>query len=146
MFRKAIENDKEFLFEMFDEFYASDAVLHPIDRSYYQNTFDEIIESDVYLEVYIIECGGQSVGYAMISKSFSPEAGGRIIWIEEIFIKEEYRSKGLGREFFAFLETKYKDCIKRLRLEAEPGNKKAIKLYSSLGFKPLNYMQYIKDF
>lgn len=146
MFRKANQNDKEFLFEMFDEFYASDAVLHPIDRSYYQNTFDELIRSDRYLEVYIIETDGQRVGYAMLSKSYSPEAGGKIIWIEEIYIKKEYRSLGLGSEFIAFLENKYKNSVKRLRLEAEPGNDRAIKLYLSLGFKPLNYEQYIKNF
>ena len=146
MFRKVNQNDKEFLFEMFDKFYASEAVLHPIDRSFYQNTFDEIMQSDRYLEVYIIEYENFPVGYAMLSKSFSPEAGGKIIWIEEIYIEPDYRSKGLGKAFFEFVENKYQGHIKRLRLEAEPDNKRAVELYLTLGFTPLNYVQYIKDF
>lgn len=146
MFKKATEKDKKFLFEMFDDFYNSGAVLAPIPKRFYQNTFDELMRGDEYIEVYIIYYENNKAGYAMLSKSYSPEAGGRIIWVEEIYISEQYRGNGLGRAFFAFLEERYKGAIKRIRLEAEPDNEHAVKLYLSLGFKPLNYVQYVKDF
>lgn len=146
MFKKATAQDKDFLFKMFDEFYSSEAVLHPIPPNFYQNTFEELMRGDEYIEVYIIYCKGDRAGYAMLSKSYSPEAGGRIIWIEEIYITDKYRGKGLGKAFFKFLEEEYGGYAKRFRLEAEPDNERAINLYKTIGFKPLNYVQYIKDF
>ena len=61
----------------------------------------------------------------------------------EILIKKEYRGQGMGKKFFKFLEENYD--VKRLRLEAEKDNQRAIKLYKELGFEELPYLQFIKE-
>ncbi len=98
--------------------------------------------SSPYLEGYFLCDGDTPVGYAMLAKSYSQEAGGTVIWIEEIYLRQEARGKGLGREFFAFADTL---GAARLRLEAESDNQRAIELYRSLGFTPLPYLQFIKE-
>jgi GNAT superfamily N-acetyltransferase len=33
------------------------------------------------------------------------EAGGITLWIDEVYIMDEYRSKGLGKKFFKYLQS-----------------------------------------
>ena len=38
MIRKMTENDRKLYIEMAEEFYSSDAVLHPVPREYFEKT------------------------------------------------------------------------------------------------------------
>ncbi|HBR02944.1 MAG TPA: GNAT family N-acetyltransferase, partial [Ruminiclostridium sp.] len=98
-----------------------------------------------YAEGYIFEYGGQIAGYALLSQTYSNEAGGLVLWIEEVYILPEYRRKGLGHEFFVFVEQRYKGMVARIRLEADKTNERAIELYRKLGFANLNYLQMYKE-
>lgn len=146
MIRKINENDRESFICMSEMMYSSSAVSHSIPHSYHIRTFDELMKSDTYAQAYIFEYNGKTAGYALLAKTFSREAGGMVIWIEEIYIKEEFRGKGLGSEFFAYLEENKSDNVARLRLEVEPDNDGAIALYKRMGYEPLEYSQMIKDF
>ena len=70
----------------------------------FQRTFDVLMAGSPYAEGYIIEQDGKTAGYALLAKSFSQEAGGIVIWIEEIYILPEFQSRGLGTAFFRYLE------------------------------------------
>lgn len=130
---------------MAKDFYSSDAVNHPIPEQHFEDTFDELMRSDVYVEAYIMECGGAVAGYALLAKIFAQEAGGMALWLDELYIKPAYRSRGLGHEFFEYLERRCRGSIKRLRLEVERGNRKAVSLYRELGFRDWPYFQMAKD-
>ena len=67
----------------------------------------------------------------MIAKSFSTEFGKPCIWIEDLYIKDEYRGLGLGHMLIEFVTKKFTDCI--FRLEVEEENERAIKLYKKCG-------------
>lgn len=144
MFKKMTEQNRDICFELMQEFYHSDAVHEVIDPTYHQNTLDELFKRDIYLEGYLIEKENQIAGYALLSKSFSPEAGGPIVWIEELYIRKAFQHQGLGKAFFNFLETQY-PYTARYRLEVVEENQYAIALYQKRGFKVLPYMQMIKD-
>ncbi len=144
MIRSISEKDRELYLQLTEEFYHSAAVLHAVPRTYMEKTFEEITSSGVYAEGFFI-CDGEEVcGYALISKSFSQEVGGKVVWLEEIYLRENSRGKGLGKEFFSFFKKKYASA-RRLRLEVEPDNVKAQKLYESLGFHELGYKQMVCD-
>ena len=104
MIHRLTENDRDVYIEMAREFYHSDAVLHPIPDEYFVRTVEEAIRSDAYAEIFLFECGGETAGYGLTAKTFSQEAGGYVWWIEEVYIREKFRSRGLGREFFRYLE------------------------------------------
>ena len=68
-----------------------------------------------------------------------------MIWIEEIYISPGHRGKGLGKEFFTYLQAAYGGAVSRFRLELEPDNEKAQRLYERIGFAPLPYKQMVLD-
>ena len=142
--RKLRQNDKDIYVRMAKEFYASDAVLLHIGEENILNTFDELMRSDTYAECHIFEFDGDVAGYSLLAKTFSQEAGGRVVWIDELYVMPEYRSRGIGRAYFEYL-FKNNPEVRRFRLEVEADNERAIKLYSSLGFTQLGYGQMIID-
>ncbi len=144
MIRTINEQDRELYLTLTEEFYRSSAVDHEIDKENRIKTFDHLMTHSPYAECVIIECDAIPVGYALFAITFSQEAGGIAVWIEELYIREEYRSRGLGGELFRWTEERFPEA-RRLRLEVEEDNTRAISLYERKGFKPLPYMQMIKD-
>ena len=125
------------------EFYSGDAVLHPVPEDYFERTFDTLMKSDTYASAYIIEEAGEKAGYALLAKTWSQEAGGIVIWIEELYIRPEFRGYGLGTKFLSSVRKEFPSA--RLRLEVEPENTGAVALYKRLGFTPLEYVSYVVE-
>ena len=146
MIRKLTPCDREIFLSLSREFYTSDAVLHPIPEDYHAAAFEEMMRSDVYADGFLIYDKDELAGYAMTAKTYSHEAGGLCVWIEELYLTPAHRGKGLGHEFFAFAEDFYGKDLRRMRLETEPDNEKAEKLYRNLGFDELGYRPFVKEF
>lgn len=136
------KGDCEAVISMMRGFYASDAVLTNGSEEIFSADVSECVSDSPYLEGYVFEDKNGIQGYAMCAKSFSTEFGKRCIWIEDLFLKEEYRGKGIGGQFLAFISDKYSDCV--IRLEAEAENERAIHVYNKAGFKILPYAELIK--
>ena len=143
MIRPLTQSDRDDYLLMAHDFYHSPAVLQPVPDAYLERSFDEMMRSDVYMRGLIFEVNGETAGYAVISKTYSQEAGGRVAWIEEIYVKEAYRNHGLAHELFAQLRTI--EPAARYRLETEPENLRAKELYRSMGFSMLGYEQMVMD-
>lgn len=141
--RKLQKEDKELFLSFLHKFYHSEAVLHPTNTELHLNIFNEIIRSDTYLLCYVFAIDGEDVGYALLSKSFCPEVGGSIIWIEQLFINEEHRGQGIAGKLLSFIEKEFSPD--RIRLEVEEDNERAISLYKRNGYRFLPYLQMIKD-
>ena len=139
MIRKFVPEDREDYIRFSTEFYNSSAVDKPVPREHFEQGFDEMMRSDVYVQGYMLVCDGNNVGYCVTMKTYSVEAGGITIWIDEIFLLGEYRSKGLGRELFKYIEENGDKKLRRIRLEVELENGRAISLYKKMGFEPAPY-------
>lgn len=139
MIRKFVPEDREDYIRFSTEFYNSSAVDKPVPREHFEQGFDEMMRSDVYVQGYMLVCDGNNVGYCVTMKTYSVEAGGITIWIDEVFVLEEYRSKGLGRELFKYIEENGDKKLRRIRLEVELENGRAISLYKKMGFEPAPY-------
>ena len=136
MIRKFVPEDREDYIRFSTESYNSSAVDKPVPREHFEQGFDEMMRSDVYVQGYMLVCDGNNVGYCVTMKTYSVEAGGITIWIDELFVLEEYRSKGLGRELFKYIEENGDKKLRRIRLEVELENGRAISLYKKMGFEP----------
>ena len=143
MIRKITPADRQIYLQMAHEFYHSEAVLHPVSDDHYPRAFDEMMRSEAYMTGLIFEWEDQIAGYALLCKTYSQEAGGLAVWIDELYVRPDFRNRGLGRAFFARL----KEIVPaaRYRLEIEPDNVRAEKLYRSMGFDVLGYKQMVKD-
>ncbi|MFR3390125.1 MAG: GNAT family N-acetyltransferase [[Clostridium] scindens] len=67
------------------------------------------------------------------------------LWLEELYIRPQFRCHGLGKEFFAYVDEQIAPKVMRLRLEIEPDNLRAKKLYLAMGYEDLPYAQMIKE-
>ena len=141
MIRRMSISDKDSFFKMSREFYSSGAALKSIPESNILRTFDTVISGSPYAVAYIIEHDGRPAGYALLAITYSNEAGGIVVWIEEIYILSEFRGHGLGARLISFIEEECSDKAVKLRLEVEESNKGASRLYERLGFKYLDYIQ-----
>ena len=130
MIRRFTPEDRSIFLEMSDEFYHTHAVDHVIPRENMTATFDTILKGSPYADGVIL--------------TYSGEVGGLSVLLEELYIREEYRSAGLGKSFFAWTEEQYPEA-KRFRLEVTESNTRAEALYRRLGFERLSYIQMIKD-
>ena len=96
-------------------------------------------------KTFLFEDNSLAIGFAIVTIGYSSEAGGLSVWIEDVYLRESYRGMGLGSKFITSIENEFKGKAKRLRLEVEEDNEKAIRLYQKQGFEFLPYMQMIKD-
>ena len=137
--RKMVENDRATVAEMMETFYSSPAVITNGSAEIFKADIDNCIGDSPYLEGFVFDSDGETVGYAMIAKSFSTEFGKSCIWIEDIYVKEEYRGRNIATSFFGFIEESYPNSI--FRLEAEEENERAIAVYKKCGFEVIPYLE-----
>ena len=145
MVRDAVQKDKQAFISMAAEFYSSGVVMHDINPVNFETTFNAAMDKSPYVRILMIESDEKPIGYALLSQTYSNEAGGMVLLIEEVYINEAYRGGGHGKGLFEFLEEQY-PAAKRFRLEVMGDNQKAISLYKRIGFDVLNYVQMVKDF
>lgn len=115
----------------------------------YENLLDTVkiteaeIEKYVFekklIEVVIGEYDGVPAGFILFFHNFSTFLGKPGIFIEDIFVKPEFRGKGLGKIFFSFLSkiAIERDCA-RIEWTCLDWNKTSIEFYKSRGAKPLD--------
>jgi GNAT superfamily N-acetyltransferase len=90
-------------------------------------------------EVRIARIGGQAVGFALFFHNFSTFVGRPGIYLEDLFVRPEFRGKGVGRALLrelARIATERK--CGRLEWSVLDWNEPAIRFYESLGAKPMS--------
>ena len=140
--RNMAAGDREAVLDMMRVFYASPAVLSNGSEEIFQADVDACISDNPYLEGYVMEENGKLLGYSMLAKSFSTEFGKPCVWIEDLYLTEGNRGKGIGSAFLRFVADKYPQAV--LRLEAEEENANAIAVYHQNGFAEIPYMELIR--
>lgn len=144
-FRYFTPDDKNEFYRMVKKFYAPPAVLHFPPDEVMLSCFDAAIENPSMVKGFMFEQSGKAAGYAIVSMKFETEVGGIAAWIEELFVDDDFRGRGIGTEFFDFLKAEFKGQIKRIRLEVGDENDDAKRLYERLGFEFLDYRQMVID-
>ena len=143
--REMKPSDQAVFLEMMEAFYSSDAVLHAIPRPQMERVFQDSIDGGPYIQGFLFETDeGEAAGFVLLSHGYSTEAGGECIQIEDLYVQPQYRGMGMAKECFAYLLKRFPQAS-RFRLEAEPGNANAIKLYKRLGFEAIGYAQMILE-
>lgn len=137
--------DGEDFTAMVGELYRSGAAVAGLPAGHAEKTFCELMSGSPYADAYIAETEGRAAGYILLALTYSNEAGGAVLWIDELYVREDFRRQGLGAELIRFAEGQYAGHTARVRLEAEPNNTGAMRLYKRLGFEPLGYIQLYKE-
>ena len=98
-----------------------------------QNLFGE----RPYAEVLIAEVDGEAAGFALFFHNFSTFVGRPGIYLEDLFVKPEYRGKGFGKALLKRLaEIAVERKCGRMEWAVLDWNEPAIGFYKSLGARP----------
>lgn len=125
--------DIEVITQMMQDFYAIDN--YPMDVEVAKTLFQEFISNEHLGKSWLIYSENEIVGYIILTFIFSFEYGGKIAFVDELFIKETARGKGFGKEAVQFIQQEVpKLSLKLLYLEVEPHNENAQKLYLAHDF------------
>lgn len=138
------EDLNEFI-AMASDFYSGDATLFPAGTDNFTKTFEQSLNKSPLMRGLIIEHDGKIAGYALLAFYWSCEAGGTVVQLEDLYIKSDFRSAGLGSQFMDWLLKEYSDTVARFRLEVCPKNGRVKNFYEKYGFCELPYIQMIKD-
>ena len=126
------------------DFFSSEAVAESIPLENFHNTFNQVINNSQLCDGYIFVHEEKICGYVQISFSWNNDFGGKVLWVEELFIKPNYRSMNLGKQAMEDLVTMFKPTVKAFRLEVNNGCR-ALNLYERLGYTSRVYNQYYKE-
>jgi GNAT superfamily N-acetyltransferase len=90
-------------------------------------------------EVLIACCKGAPAGFALFFHSFSTFLGRPGIYLEDLYVKPEFRGRGIGRALLTHLArlAEERGCG-RLEWAVLDWNEPAIKLYKSIGAVPMD--------
>lgn len=134
-YRQFKPSDSEAVAEMIMNLYREDPSDRPMLPQKIADTFDSLTSHPDRGCILVLEHENGIAGYSIIINFWSNEFGGNVSFIDELYIKKEFRGKGIGKNFIKYLaENKFGNAV-ALRLEVTPENKKARKLYESIGFK-----------
>lgn len=118
---------------MMHDFYAIDG--YPIDVEMAAQLLQTFIADDQLGKGWLIVFDDKIIGYVVLTFVFSFEYKGRIAFLDELYLAESSRGKGIGKQVVDFVHQKAVDLdIKIIYLEVEGHNKTAQKLYLSKDF------------
>lgn len=123
-------------------FYASEAVHTNGSAEIFEADFENCIGNSPYLDGFVFTQNREVLGYAMVAHGFSTEFGKECIWLEDLYLKPEFRGQGIIPKFFGFIEKIFPKVI--FRLEVEKENHHAIHVYKKHKFKELPYCEMVK--
>lgn len=132
-FRLAVESDAEVLLDFMREYYEFDG--HGYDREKARTALTALLRDAAFGRAWLILDGEAPVGYIVLCFGYSLEWLGRDAFVDEFYLREEYRGRGWGRKTMEFVEEKARqEGIRALHLEVVDGNEAAGELYRRMGF------------
>lgn len=132
-FRFAGEPDVDTILDFMPLLYAQDRL--PFDASKARATLTGILRDRSLGRVWMIHDGPVPIGYMILTLGYSLEYRGRDAFVDELFVQESHRRRGIGRKAMQVLEQACRELeVRALHLEVERPNLAAQALYRKLGF------------
>lgn len=125
--------DIETIVPMMQDFYAIDN--YPIDVAISKALFLEFLENEHLGRAWLIYFDNEVVGYIILTFIFSFEYKGTIAFLDELYLSEKARGKGIGKAAVDFIQSEVRKLsLKIIYLEVEGHNQNAQQLYLSKDF------------
>lgn len=104
-----------------------------------EESLKESIFDNNRAEALLIEFNNEVIGYIIYFFNFSTFVGREGLYLEDLYIKPEYRGNGIGKKSFELLAhiAKENKC-ERLEWTCLDWNEPSIKFYENIGAKPMN--------
>lgn len=127
-------SDCESIAALMSEYYAYDHLRFDPDVA--RTALQNLLARKDYGTVWTVRVAGETVGYLVCTYGYSLEFGGRYALIDELYISETHRGRGIGSEVLRSIEVYCRSLgIAVIRLEVERSNARAAAVYRKIGFK-----------
>ncbi|GAB1375093.1 MAG: GNAT family N-acetyltransferase [Bacteroidales bacterium] len=135
--RNATEKDVEIIFDFICELAIYEKLRSDVTAT------PEILMESLFVkrqaEVIIAEEGGIALGFALYFHNFSTFKGRACLYLEDIFVKEEHRGRGIGKILFKRLaQIAVERGCERFDWAVLDWNQPSIEFYKGLGATPMD--------
>lgn len=132
-FKAASVADKASLLQLMKKYYEFDYLVFSEPKA--ERAIAELLKNPNLGQIWLMDIQAKIIGYVALTYSFGIEFGGRVAFIDELFVDESHRGMGIGSAAVRWCMQACRDQgIGTLRLEVTPTNAKALGLYTHLGF------------
>jgi GNAT superfamily N-acetyltransferase len=133
-FTSAAASDADLLVPLLREFYAYDHIA--FDEPEARRALAQLLGDARLGRVYLIRVADELIGYFVLTFGFSLEFKGRDAFVDELFLRAEFRGRGIGTHALAVAEEACRaENVRALHLEVERVNAGAQEVYRRAGFK-----------
>jgi diamine N-acetyltransferase len=135
VFKEVKTEDIAWVVPMVKEFYALEKI--DFDASRVKTALAQFISNPAFGRSWLVYADEGLAGYVIFTFGFCLEFGGRDAFIDEIYLKPEYRNQGIGKKAIDFLvEFGKTEGLKMILLEVDHDNFGAQEIYRKKGFVP----------
>ena len=132
-FRIAQFIDIDPLMELVQEFYQFEKIDF---NEAVVKAFTALLSDDQFGLIWLICDHDRPIGYVALTFFFSMEYHGRCGLVDELYLREEYRGRGIGKQVFKMIEEYLlSQNVRSLSLVVDHWNSPAEALYTKLGFR-----------
>ena len=132
-FKPAAPADGELLISMMRGLYEHDQL--EFDEQAARGGLMQLLGDEALGRVWLIEVDGAPAGYVVLTYGFSLEYHGRDALIDEFFIVESLRGRGVGRQALGFVAAFCRaQGLRAVHLAVDYTNERAQRVYRQFGF------------
>jgi GNAT superfamily N-acetyltransferase len=129
----ATPDQRETVIEMINELWTYDNIA--AGRENISRAVDLIFSQPGLAEIHLLYEDNEVAGYFILVPSFSIECGGLYVILDELFVRESFRRRGLGRQIINFVLDRCREQgWLAIEAMANEENKMAQYFYGAHGF------------
>lgn len=103
-----------------------------------------VIKDNSKGQYYVAEIDSKVISSLLTTFEWSDWRNGTILWIQSVYVLQEFRRKGVYRNMYAHIKNLVleNDNLNGIRLYADKSNLPAQKTYKTLGMSPDHYVTF----
>ena len=143
--RTTSKSDIETILDFMVDYYKIENIKYNREKS--KDTLINFIANNKLGTLWIIKMSDKEIGYLCLTFSYTLQCYGKDCFLDEIYIKPEFRNQGIGTEVLRFIENYLiNNNFKAMHLIVYDHNKNAYKYYIKNGFHAHNARFMTKEF
>lgn len=133
-YRSATLDEIDTVVQLMREFYRVERL--EFEEAFTRSVLSEFLQTDAYGYLWLIEVGSAIAGYVAVAFGYSLELGGRDALIDELYLRDDFRGRGLGTRTLEAVQQRCQDLgVVAVHLVVDNENPRARSLYERVGFR-----------